>query len=226
MIPLKDVIPSRTFPLVTVALIAINVIAFLFQLSLPDRLGDRFLYEYGLVPAYFSWLTLLTSMFLHGDWVHLLGNMLYLWIFGDNVEDRFGHGRFLVFYVLCGAVAALVQTAFGPASRLPMVGASGAIAGVLGAYLVMFPRSRVLTLVPIFFFIQLIEVPAVLLLGVWFAFQLLSGLGTLAAARGDIGGVAFWAHAGGFAAGAATVSLFRRSERQRVEWWDPASREP
>jgi membrane associated rhomboid family serine protease len=159
-------------------------------------------------------------MFLHGGWLHFLGNMLYLWIFGDNVEDRFGHGRYLVFYLLAGTAAAFLQALFNPASRLPMVGASGAIAGVLGAYLVMFPHSRVLTLVPIFFFIQIIEIPAIILLGFWFLLQLASGVGSLGrTAAQDVGGVAFWAHAGGFVAGMLLVALFRRPERQRVEWW-------
>jgi membrane associated rhomboid family serine protease len=151
--------------------------------------------------------------------MHFLGNMLYLWIFGDNVEDRFGHGRYLAFYLMCGVVAALLQTTFSPGSRVPMVGASGAIAGVLGAYLVMFPKSRILTLVPIFVFVQIIEVPALFFLGFWFLLQLVSGVGTLGQ-RADVGGVAFWAHAGGFAAGMAAVRFFRRPERLRVEWWD------
>jgi membrane associated rhomboid family serine protease len=220
MIPLRDVIPSRTTPFVTVLLIAANAAAFLYEQSLTDRQLDRFLMTWGLVPAAFSPITLVTSMFLHGSWLHFLGNMLYLWIFGDNVEDRFGHGRYVVFYLLAGAAAAFLQTVFNPASRLPMVGASGAIAGVLGAYLVMFPHSRVLTLVPIFFFIQIIEIPAVILLGLWFLLQLASGVGSLGHGTGqDIGGVAFWAHAGGFVAGMLMVTLFRRPERQRVEWW-------
>jgi membrane associated rhomboid family serine protease len=174
---------------------------------------------WGLVPATFSWTTVATSMFLHGGWAHFLGNMLYLWIFGDNVEDRFGHGRYLAFYLLCGAAAAMLQVAFSAGSRVPMVGASGAIAGVLGAYFVMFPRSRVLTLVPIFIIVQLVEVPAIVLLGLWFVLQLLSGVGSLGQ-RADVGGVAFWAHAGGFVVGMIGVFLFRRPERQRVEWWD------
>jgi membrane associated rhomboid family serine protease len=156
-------------------------------------------------------------MFVHAGFGHLFSNMLFLWIFGDNIEDRMGHGRYLLFYATCGVAAALLQLVFEAGSRVPMVGASGAIAGVLGAYLVLFPHSRVLTLV----FIVFVEVPAVFLLGLWFATQLLSGLGTLAIVRPeDMGGVAFWAHAGGFAAGAALVLLFRRPERMRVDWWD------
>lgn len=221
MIPLRDVIPSRTTPFVTVALIVANALAFLYQAALPRGQFEAFILNWGFVPADFSVVTLLTSMFLHGGWLHFLGNMLYLWIFGDNVEDRFGHGRYLVFYLLCGAFAALAQSLTAPTSTVPMVGASGAIAGVLGAYLVMFPHSRVLTLVPIFFFIQIVEVPATILLGLWFVLQLLSGIGSLSVARGsNIGGVAFWAHAAGFVSGVVLVWLFRRRERERVEWWD------
>jgi membrane associated rhomboid family serine protease len=221
MIPLRDVIPSRTTPFVTVSLIALNAAAFLFEQSLAPRDLDRLIQVWGFVPADPGLVPLVTSMFLHGGWLHLVSNMLYLWIFGDNVEDRMGHGRFVTFYLLCGAVGALLQTLVNPASHLPMIGASGAIAGVLGAYVVMFPRSRVLTLVPIFIFVQIIEVPAVILLGLWFALQVLNGLGTLALAGGqDVGGVAFWAHAGGFLTGLLLVWFFRRPERQRVEWWN------
>jgi membrane associated rhomboid family serine protease len=221
MIPLRDVIPSRTAPVITVLLIAANAAAFFYEQSLPEAGYRELLVTWGLVPASFGPLALVTSMFLHGGWLHFLGNMLYLWIFGDNVEDRFGHVRFLCFYLLCGAVAAILQTLADRASQVPMIGASGAIAGVLGAYLVMFPRSRVLTLVPIFVFVQIVEVPAILLLGIWFLFQLAAGLGSLSAPGGQsLGGVAFWAHAGGFMAGVLMVAVFRRPERLRVEWWD------
>ena len=163
MIPLRDIIPSRTTPFVTVTLIVLNTLVFFYQLSLGPAIEEFVLY-FGLVPAAFSWITVFTSMFLHGGFLHFAGNMLYLWIFGDNVEDRMGHGRFLFFYLLCGVGAALAQTITDPASVIPMVGASGAIAGVMGAYFVLYPRSRILTLVPIFFFIQLIEVPAIFFL--------------------------------------------------------------
>ena len=175
--------------------------------------------DWGLVPADFAWDRVVTSMFLHGGWAHIGGNMLYLWIFGDNVEDRLGHGRYLVFYLLCGAVAALAQTYVNPDSSVPMIGASGAISGVLGAYIVLFPHSRVLTIVPIVFFIQLLEVPAIVLLGLWFLMQLLSGVGSLGD-RADVGGVAFWAHVAGFVAGLGFVYVFKQPERQKVEWWD------
>jgi membrane associated rhomboid family serine protease len=224
VIPLRDVIPTRTTPFVTVALIAINTLAFLYELSLGDLL-DRFIFSYGLVPANFSWVALLTSMFLHGGLLHFGGNMLYLWIFGDNVEDRMGHGRFLTFYLLCGGVAALAQTVFDPDSLIPMVGASGAIAGVMGAYFVLYPHSRIVTLLP-FIVIQIIEVPAILFLGIWFLMQFMSGIGSIAQTAGteSAGGVAFWAHVAGFAAGLAGVFVFRRPERQKVEWWDGVSR--
>jgi membrane associated rhomboid family serine protease len=220
MIPLRDIIPSRTTPVVTISLIAVNVLVFLYELAL-GRGVDAFTLYWGLVPAAFSWVTVLTSMFLHGGIMHVAGNMLYLWIFGDNVEDRMGHGRFLVFYLLCGAAAALAQTITQPDSVIPMVGASGAIAGVMGAYFVLYPRSRIVTLVALFFFFQVIEVPAILFLGIWFIMQFVSGLGSiLTVASGQAaGGIAFWAHVAGFVAGISGVVVFRRPERQRVEWW-------
>ena len=214
MIPLYDVIPSRTIPVVTIGLIAVNALVFLFELSLGTSL-DLFLYSYGLIPAEFSIATLLTSMFLHGGLSHVGGNMLFLWIFGDNVEDRVGHVRFLAFYLLCGAAAALAQTLMHPASLLPMVGASGAVAGVMGAYFVLYPRSQIVT----FVFFTFVEVPAIVFLGLWFVIQFLSGVGSVAATAVS-GGIAFWAHVAGFAAGVAGVFVFRRPERQRVEWWD------
>jgi membrane associated rhomboid family serine protease len=166
-------------------------------------------------------VTVVTSMFLHGGFLHVAGNMLYLWIFGDNVEDRMGHGRFLVFYLLCGVAAALAQTISQPDSVVPMVGASGAIAGVMGAYFVLYPKSRIVTLIPLFFFFQVIEVPAILFLGIWFLMQFISGLGSIVTvATGQAaGGVAVWAHVAGFVAGISGVVVFRRPERQRVEWW-------
>lgn len=220
MIPLRDVIPSRTTPFVTVGIIVLNALVYFHEATLSETSFEQFVFAYGLVPAQFSVINIFSSMFLHGDFMHFAGNMLYLWIFGDNVEDRVGHGRFVVFYLLCGVTAAAVQTAFNPDSGVPMIGASGAIAGVLGAYLVMFPHSRVLTLLPFIIFWDIIEVPAVILLGLWFLLQVVSGVGSLGQA--DVGGVAFWAHAAGFAAGAATIVFFRRPERQRVEWWDRA----
>jgi len=195
-------------PVVTYALIALNVVVFLQELSHGPRL-DRFLMTWGLVPKRFTWTTVLTSMFLHGGWMHLILNMLSLYIFGDNVEDRLGRARYLVFYLLCGVAAAAGQTLSSPHSALPMVGASGAIAGVCGAYLLFFPRSRVVTLVPVFIFIQIVEIPAVVFLLLWFGLQVLSGLATLG--RGDgAGGVAFWAHVAGFVAGMVLGPVLRR----------------
>jgi len=219
MIPLRDVIPTRTWPVVTVGLIALNVLIFLYEQTLGRGALELFVREWGLVPADFAWSRVVTSMFLHGGWAHVGGNMLYLWIFGDNVEDRLGHVRYLVFYLLCGAFAAGAQTYIKAESLVPMIGASGAISGVLGAYIVLFPHSRVLTIVPIIF-IQLLEVPAaVVLLGLWFLMQLLSGVGSLGE-RADVGGVAFWAHVAGFVAGLGLVYVFKQQERQKVEWWD------
>jgi membrane associated rhomboid family serine protease len=216
MIPLRDVIPSRTTPYITITIIALNALAWITEISI-DASGELplFLQLYGVVPADFSPATLITSMFLHGSWMHVIGNMWYLWIFGDNVEDRLGHGRFIVFYLLCGIAAALGQIVLDPLSTLPMVGASGAIAGVMGAYFVLYPRSRVLTLVALFFFWEIIELPAVTLLGVWFVMQLFSA-GAIAATAGTGGGVAFAAHVAGFATGVVGVFVFRK--RQVMTW--------
>jgi membrane associated rhomboid family serine protease len=223
VIPLRDIIPSRTTPYVTVTIIGLNALAFLYELSLGEAV-DRFILSFGLVPASFSWITVFTSMFLHGGFLHVGGNMLYLWIFGDNVEDRMGHGRFVAFYLLCGIAAALAQTVINPDSPVPMVGASGAIAGVMGAYFVLYPHSRIVMLVW-FIVIQLVEVPAIIFLGLWFVMQLLSGAFSIASSvQGEpAGGIAFWAHIAGFAAGVIGVFVFRRPERQKVEWWNDLS---
>src|SRR5438128_832222 len=212
MIPLRDVIPSRTIPYITITIIILNALAWLFEISLPHEVLNDFLAIYGVVPAYFSAPTLVTSMFLHGSWSHVIGNMWYLWIFGDNVEDRVGHGRFIVFYLLCGIAAALGQVAVDPHSTLPTIGASGAIAGVMGAYFVLYPHSRVLTLIP-WIFLQIVELPAIMLLGFWFLMQLFSA-GTVAvtSASHGSGGVAFAAHVVGFVAGVGGVFLFKKRE--------------
>lgn len=224
MIPLRDVIPSRTTPGITVTLIASNVLVFFYVASLAPRVAEAFIYFYGLVPAEFSLANVFTSMFVHGSLGHLVGNMWFLWIFGDNVEDRFGHGRFVVFYLICGLVAAVSQAWLDPASQVPMVGASGAIAGVMGAYLVLYPHSRVLMLFPFPIFVY--ELPAVVFLILWFVMQFLSGIDSLAAmGAGDLaGGVAFWAHVMGFLAGIALVPVMRRREREAVDWWDGQQR--
>jgi membrane associated rhomboid family serine protease len=211
VIPLRDVIPSRTFPFVTIVIIVLNALAWLLELSFEPRELEQFLYSYGMVPAHLQASTLVTSMFLHASWSHILGNMWFLWIFGDNVEDRFGHGRFLVFYLLCGIAAAMGQIVMNPASTLPTIGASGAIAGVMGAYFILYPQSRVLTLIPIFWF-EIIEVPAIVLLGFWFLMQLFSAGALAARTTGTGGGVAFAAHVAGFLVGMAGVFVFRKRE--------------
>ena len=218
MIPLRDVIPSRTTPYITVTIIILNALAWFYELTMPERQLNAFLYMYGVVPASFSVPTLITSMFLHGGWMHVIGNMWYLWIFGDNVEDRFGHGRFIVFYLLCGVVAAFGQIYMDPTSRLPTIGASGAIAGVMGAYFVLYPHSRVLTLIPLIIFWEVIELPAIALLGFWFLMQLFSAgqIAATTASRG--GGVAFMAHVAGFVAGIVSVLVFRPRSRPEEYW--------
>jgi membrane associated rhomboid family serine protease len=219
MFPVSDVIPSRTTPAVTISLIALNALAFLYELTLSDRDLQRVVQMYGVVPANFAPASVVTSLFLHGGWLHFLGNMLYLWIFGDNVEDRLGRGRFLIFYLGCGAAAALGQAGTNPSSLVPMVGASGAIAGVMGAYFVLFPHSRVLTAVFVLFVVDLIEIPAVFFLGIWFLMQFFSGVGSLGADAAG-GGVAFWAHVVGFGAGAVTGLMWRARDDRQLERWE------
>ena len=212
MIPLRDVIPSRTVPFLTISIIVVNALAWFYELGLPREELPVFLRQYGVVPAYFSPPTLITSMFLHGSWSHVLGNMWYLWIFGDNVEDRMGHFRFLIFYLLCGIIAALGQIFIDPTSTLPTIGASGAIAGVMGAYFVLYPQSRVLTLIPLIIFWEIVELPAIFLLGFWFLMQLFSAGAIAATANSQMGGVAFMAHVAGFLTGVAGVFVFRKRE--------------
>jgi membrane associated rhomboid family serine protease len=220
VIPLRDVIPSRTKPGVTITLIVLNVLVYLFQVGLTEQVQEAFIYAFAVVPAYFSFGSVFTSMFVHGGFAHLAGNMLFLWIFGDNVEDRMGHFRYLFFYLTCGLLAALSQVMLNPESLVPMVGASGAIAGVMGAYLVLYPHSRVLMLFP--FPVFLFELPAIAFLGLWFFVQFLNGIGQLPVFQQDqiSGGVAFWAHVTGFAAGLILVTFLKRPERTTVEWWD------
>ncbi len=262
MIPIRDAMRSQRFPAVTVTLIVLNLLVFLYQGYLATRpavlldlrpwaesgltppvavppaytnylqatsgaanlavpAGDAFTLQYGLVPAEFTsghdlpptitipiWLTLITSMFLHGSLLHVLGNMLYLWVFGDNVEGAMGRGRFIAFYLLCGIAAGLAQMALSPHSTIPQIGASGAIAGVLGAYFMLFPTSRILTVIPIFFFIRLISIPAVVVLGIWILLQVISSATSLGAGSG----VAWFAHIGGFAAGMALAVFFRHRD--------------
>ena len=219
MIPLRDDNPTEITPVVTVGFIVLCVLVFLYEISLPERTNEVFVYMYGAIPAVLFghaqlppefvslpiYGTLISSMFLHGGWMHLVGNMLYLWIFGNNIEDVMGHGKFIVFYLLCGVLAALSHALIDPTSEIPMVGASGAIAGVLGAYLLLYPHARVLVLVP-YGFMGTFYIPAVVVLGLWFLMQLLSG-GMSVGHEG--GGVAFFAHIGGFIAGMALIGLFK-----------------
>jgi len=230
MIPLKDTIPSRTVPFINYTIILLNFLFFLYQLSLGPHL-EKFLYAWGVVPAQFfaplsighlhlsqRILPLFTSMFLHGGWLHFLGNMLYLYIFGDNVEDRLGHARYLLFYLLCGVLATAAHLITNHDSRLPTIGASGAIAGVMGAYFFLYPYARVVTLIFIFFFFDIVEIPAFFFLAFWFIFQFLSG--TIVATQDAMsGGVAWWAHIGGFLAGILLLFVFgvrRTGRRMRV----------
>lgn len=227
MLPFRDANPAERFPIVTTVLIVANALIFFWELSLGRRLEEVF-QVYGLIPvrllAYPEWgkaglaeaaSPILTSMFLHGGWMHLIGNMWYLWIFGDNVEDRLGRFRFLLFYLLGGAGAGLIHVFANPGGTVPTVGASGAISAVLGAYLVTFPRARVATLIPLGFTFQIANLPAVLVLGFWFVLQLVSGAGDLARSQGG-GGVAWWAHIGGFAVGMGLMVLMRPRRRRTL----------
>lgn len=239
MLPFRDYNRSGTTPYVTVGLIVLNVLVFLAEQSqrpprrqygrsgavpqLPEMIAEYAMQPVEVVRAlqgkpvpgqrFPALLTPLTSMFMHGGWLHLLGNMLYLWIFGDNVEDRMGHVKYLGFYVLCGLGAAAAHTVFNLSSQVPTVGASGAIAGVLGAYLVAFPHARVDTLVPLGFIFTVIQLPAIVVLGFWFVIQFLSGLGSLG--MKNVGGVAWWAHIGGFVLGMGLLFVFQKRKDKR-----------
>ncbi len=210
MIPLKDDISSARFPLVNTALIAVNCAVFLFEAGLGAG-AQPLIARFGIVPARVlatgiaGWGTIVSSMFLHGGWEHIIGNMLYLFIFGDNIEDAMGHGRYLLFYLICGVAAGWAHIISGPASTMPTVGASGAIAGVLGAYLVLYPRAGVLTLIPLGFFFRIVRIPALFVLGFWIVLQIVFGLVSLPLAHAAQGGIAWFAHLGGFAAGLLLV---------------------
>lgn len=216
MLPLKDTVQSRSFPVVNWLIIALNVLFFFMLISLGPR-AELWMTALGLVPArllrhpgLFEFTTIFTSMFLHGGWAHLFSNMLALYIFGDNVEDRLGSGRYLLFYLLCGFAAAVVHVFLNPNSTIPTVGASGAISGVLAAYFIFFPSARVITLVPLFFLPWFVEIPAVFYLGFWFVSQLFNGLLTVVSGAQALGGVAWWAHVGGFVAGLVLGPIFAR----------------
>ncbi len=219
MIPLRDINPTRRFPLMTVLLIAANVLVFIYELILPSEEALRgFLYTMGAIPyevlhnfGLRAIVTLLTSIFLHGGFVHIIGNMLFLWIFGNNVEDDMGRLRFAAFYLLCGFGASAAQIAVAPSSRVPIIGASGAIAGVLGAYLLLFPHAQIDTLLILGYFIRLVRLPAILVISLWVMLQFFSGLASLGVVQ--LGGVAWFAHIGGFIAGLLLVNIFRRRRR-------------
>jgi membrane associated rhomboid family serine protease len=228
MIPLHDNNPTTRTPVVTIALIAICVLVYCWQVSLGPRAGQAAVYSFGFIPAVVfegaslpaelvrvpAELTLVTSMFLHGSFMHLAGNMLYLWVFGNNIEDVCGHFRFVLFYLLCGLVAAFAQALPNPASEVPMIGASGAISGVLGAYFLLFPHASVLTLVIFGFFWRIVSIPALVVLGFWMVVQILNGLGSF----GSGGGVAWFAHIGGFVAGMGLLFVFRPRRPARSPW--------
>jgi membrane associated rhomboid family serine protease len=229
VIPLRDNIPHRTFPVVNAALIIANIAVFFYEIHLAQlNLLDRFLFTHGVVPARFALShvasfsqlgdhlsLILSSMFLHGGWLHVLGNMLFLYIFGDNVEDKMGHVRYLAFYLLCGIAAALAHVFTNAHSNVPTIGASGAIAGVMGAYILLYPRARVLTILPLIFFFDIIEIPAFFFLGFWFIIQFFVGMFGLVGARQDFSGIAWWAHVGGFASGMLLLPLFLWRKRKK-----------
>jgi membrane associated rhomboid family serine protease len=246
MFPIQDSVPTRSVPVVTRALILVNVVVFFFELSLSRESIIQLFYLFGVVPARFtdpewaasigfpigSYWSLLTHQFLHGGWLHIVANMWTLWIFGDNVEDRMGPLRFIIFYLVCGVLAALIQVLVTPDATIPSVGASGAIAGVLGAYLLFFTTARLIVLIPILFFPFFFELPAVIFLVLWFFIQLFGGTAMLASPQ-QVGGIAFWAHIGGFIAGMLLCRFFvRRPVRRRLqpdeyglEWaWEPRER--
>jgi membrane associated rhomboid family serine protease len=216
MIPLRSSEPHYTKPTVNLFIIGLNVLVFIFELSLGNgyRL-NHFIQVYGLVADHWSVATIFTSMFLHGGWLHILGNMWFLWVFGRGVEDVLGHGRYLVFYLICGVAAAFTQIAVNTNSTVPTIGASGAIAGVMGAYLVTFPRARIVTLVFIFIFITTVDIPSAFLLLYWFAIQFFSGVGSVGYSQASSGDVAWFAHVGGFIAGIVLIKLMAPARRAR-----------
>ena len=222
MIPLRDSVPSSTRPIVTIGIIAVNIFVFIHQLSLSDFELHQFFYHYGVVPSRLQWPDLFTSMFLHGGFMHLIGNMWFLWIYGDNVEDVLGRAKYLVFYLACGIAGSLVQIAADPGTSIPNIGASGAIAGIMGAYLLKFPHARILTLIPLFVFFFTQELPAFIILIYWFILQFFSGVGSLAESSTATGGIAFFAHVGGFLMGMLLIKVLPTREaywrRPELHW--------
>ncbi|HEX5431151.1 MAG TPA: rhomboid family intramembrane serine protease [Bryobacteraceae bacterium] len=219
MIPLRSTERTYAPAKITITLIALNMAVFLYQTTLSPYALNRFVLEWGLVPDRLRVVTLFTSMFMHGGWLHILGNMVYLWVFGRNVEDLIGGGKYLLFYIVCGLAAGAVQVITNPYSEVPTIGASGAIAGVMGAYLIKFPRARIITLIW-YIFITTLEIPAAILLAFWFLIQFVSGIGSLAQTDYTGGGVAFFAHVGGFIAGMLLIRAFPERRRWRTWHWD------
>jgi len=238
MIPIRDDQPSYSTPFINYFIIGLNVLVFLFELSIGaegQRALNAFVFQFGVVPVHFeralagagpytlatTWLTILTSMFLHGGWLHIIGNMWFLWIFGDNIEDHLGHFRYLLFYLACGIAAAVTHIVFNLSSNEPTVGASGAIAGVMGAYVILYPRARVLTLVVLIVFFTFWWIPAWVFLGYWFLIEFLSGAAmSIAETSRSTGGVAFWAHVGGFVTGVLLIKILpQRADRHRYSTW-------
>ncbi len=221
MIPLRDKNPTKLVPFVNVAIILVNIIVFAYEVSRGEALNE-FIRHFAVIPVDISGSiggrgiqfrsigTLFTSMFLHAGWLHLGGNMLYLWVFGDNIEDKLGHARYFFFYLICGLISSVLYIYVDPQSTVPTIGASGAISGVLGAYLLLFPKARVLTVIPIFIFLQFVELPALIVLGLWFVLQFFSGLASLGYGTAEAGGIAWWAHIGGFVAGLVLVLPMRK----------------
>jgi membrane associated rhomboid family serine protease len=226
MIPLKDNIPSRRYPLINIILIIVNFVIFLWELSLPESLKEYILYNYGFVPqrfwnfklSFYHIFPLFSSLFLHGGWAHILGNMLFLWIFGDNVEDNMGHFKYLFFYLISGIIANVIQGFFSYNKYIPTIGASGAIAGVLGAYFIYFPNARIITLAFLGFLIDILYIPAGFFLILWFLSQFLLGVSSLAFET--TGGVAWWAHIGGFLFGLIIAPYLKKKRRRRFDLWD------
>lgn len=226
MIPLRDNIPSRSFPLVNWILIISNLVVFLLMLTLGSRY-ESLVTSLGVVPARFlnrlgmgQILTLFTAMFIHGGWVHILSNMLALYIFGDNVEDRLGSLRYLAFYLVCGAAAGVAHVMFNPSSPVPAIGASGAISGVMAAYILLYPYASVITLIPLFFIPWFVQIPALIYIGLWFVSQLFNGVLSTVAGAEAFGGVAWWAHVGGFVTGILLLPVFLVAKRKRAYYRD------
>ena len=218
---MRDKNPTKLVPYVNIGIIVVNVVIFGYEISQGSEL-EGLIRRFAVVPTELAasvashslsvapWKNLFTSMFLHAGWLHLGGNMLYLWVFGDNIEDKLGHARYLFFYLVCGILSAVLYVYVDPQSTIPTIGASGAISGILGAYMLLFPKARVLTLIPIFVFLQFVELPAIIVLGLWFALQFFSGLASLGYQASESGGIAWWAHIGGFVSGLILILPMRK----------------